>query len=87
MGQITTSIAPNSAAASVGADVEGERFESTARLVVAPRAGVFEPAAGLRSGSKIAAGQVVGHLTGGAERTPVVSPFGGEDGCAVGVGR
>jgi len=80
MGQITSSFAPKSAAASVGADVEGERFESTARLVIAPTGGVFEPAVSLSSGSKIAAGQVVGHLTGGAGRTPVISPFAGQTG-------
>ena len=80
MGHITTGIAPNSPLASVGADVQGEQFETTTRLVIAPHAGVFEPATSLQTGSMIAAGQVVGHLTGGVERTPVISPFSGQTG-------
>ncbi len=80
MGQITTAFAANSSRSLVGADVEGERFETTARLVVAPQGGVFEPAAELGRGHHIAAGQVVGHLTAGVERTPVISPFAGETG-------
>lgn len=63
--------------------VQGEQCEAPARLVIAPGAGIFEPTVGLATGSPIAKGQVVGHLTSGATRTPVVSPFAGQTGAAL----
>ena len=74
MGQSTTSLA-----ASIS-EIQGENFVARERLVIAPQPGVFEPAGGLRSGSPVAAGQIVGHLMNGVERTPVVSPFAGTTG-------
>ena len=65
------------------ADVQGERFMAAERLVVAPSGGVFEPAADLRAGRFIEAGQVVGHLNSSGQRTPVVSPFAGRSGEAL----
>jgi len=55
-------------------------FQTPTRLVVAPHGGVFEPASNIGHGTKIAAGQVVGYLTTGANRTPVTSPFAGRSG-------
>lgn len=66
-----------------GINIQGECFEATERLVIAPRAGVFEPTGGLTFGSPITSGQIVGHLTCGVERTPVVSPFAGRAGAAM----
>jgi hypothetical protein len=37
----------------------------------------------LRPGRRIQIGQVVGHLSSGATRTPIVSPFAGESGEAL----
>ena len=65
------------------ADVQGERFQSAARLVVAPAAVVFEPVGDLRPGREIQVGQVVGHLNSGQSRTPIVSPFAGQSGEAL----
>ena len=62
---------------------EGERLEADTRLVVAPDAGVFEPAIDLAAGNRVAAGQVVGHLTSGPSRLPVISPFSGRSGAAM----
>jgi len=76
--QLPTSTRPTA----LGTDVEGERFEAAARLVLAPRAGVFEPVK-LPASGLISAGQVVGHLGSGADRTPVVSPFAGRTGDAL----
>lgn len=64
-------------------DVQGERFEAVERLVVAPVAGVFEPAAAFAPGSHVRQGQIVGHLGSGNDRTPVVSPFAGSTGAAL----
>jgi len=64
-------------------DIQGERFHAVERLVVAPSAGIFEPAADVRAGSAIAAGQVVGHLTSGVDRAPIVSQFDGHTGAAL----
>ena len=46
------------------------------RVIVAPAAGVFEPAT--RNGTSIRRGQVVGHVVCGAERVEVTSPFDGQ---------
>ena len=65
------------------ADVQGERFQSAARLVVAPAGGIFEPVGDLAPGRHIHVGQVVGHLNSGQSRTPIVSPFAGQSGEAL----
>jgi predicted deacylase len=62
---------------------QGERLEADTRLVVAPDAGVFEPALDLTSGRQIQAGQVIGHLHSGSQSVPVVSPFSGRSGDAL----
>ena len=62
--------------------MQGEQFEAVERLVVAPSAGVFEPAP-ISSCGSIEAGQIVGHLMSGSERTPVVSPFAGRRGATL----
>lgn len=46
------------------------------RVIVAPAAGVFEPAA--TDGSKICRGQVIGHIRCGQERIEITSPFTGQ---------
>jgi len=82
MKHATASRSNTAVITSVAADVEGERFAAVERLVVAPRGGVFQPAA-LSNPDSIFAGQVIGHLTSGAERTPVVSPFAGRRGATL----
>ena len=72
---VTTSASPSHA--------EGERLEADTRLVIAPDAGVFEPAADLATGRRIEAGQVIGHLRSGNQSVPVVSPFTGRSGDAL----
>ncbi len=62
---------------------EGERLEADTRLVIAPDAGVFEPAADMTAGRFIQAGQVIGHLRTGSQSVPVVSPFSGRSGDAL----
>jgi [acyl-carrier-protein] S-malonyltransferase len=52
---------------------EGEHLFAVERLVVSPAAGIFTPVGGLREGSTIEVGTVVGHV-GDVE---VRSPFGG----------
>ena len=83
MGQARTATISTSTPRLRRADVQGERFNAPARLVVAPTGGVFEPAADLRPGRQIQAGQVVGHLSTGTDRTPIVSPFAGRSGEAL----
>lgn len=70
MGRVNTDIIDN----------EGERFEAVERLVIAPVAGIFEPAGSFAPGSHIRQGQIVGHLASGSDLTPVVSPFAGRTG-------
>lgn len=84
MGHAPTATLTSTSSRSLGrADVQGEQFQSPARLVVAPSAGVFEPAGDLRPGREIQVGQVVGHLNSGQNRTPIVSPFAGHSGEAL----
>ena len=83
MGHATTATLTSTTPALGRADVQGERFQSAARLVVAPTGGVFEPAGDLRPGRQIQVGQVVGHLNSGQNRTPIVSPFAGQSGEAL----
>lgn len=59
---------------------QGECLEADTRLVIAPGSGVYEPAIELTTGAPVAAGQVIGHLTSGADSVPVVSPFSGQAG-------
>ena len=66
-----------------GDSVQGEQCEAPARVVIAPGAGVFQPQATLASGTMIHKGQIIGHLTSGEVRTPVVSPFAGQTGAAL----
>lgn len=82
---VTTSAAPSIAAVptSFAGKPQGERLEADTRLVVAPDAGVFEPALDLTSGRQIQAGQVIGHLHSGSQSVPVVSPFSGRSGDAL----
>ncbi len=61
-------------ASETGAVQEGEVLYAIERLVVSPATGVFEPVAGLVSGSAVAAGALVGHV-GSVE---VRSPFHGQ---------
>jgi [acyl-carrier-protein] S-malonyltransferase len=60
-------------AASVG-QIEGEHLYVRERIIVSPGAGVFRPERGLEPGSRLDAGQVVGHV-GSLE---VRSPFAGQ---------
>jgi len=83
MGHITTSTRTSSNRRSVPTALQGELFHASERLVVAPTGGIFEPAMDLRPGRRIQIGQVVGHLSSGATRTPIVSPFAGESGEAL----
>ena len=46
------------------------------RVIVAPVAGVFEPAT--TDGTAIVSGQVVGHVRCGGKRVAITSPFAGE---------
>ncbi|MEM9464513.1 MAG: hypothetical protein AAGA90_04040 [Actinomycetota bacterium] len=46
------------------------------RIIVAPAAGVFEPATA--DGAPIHRGQIVGHVRCGAERIEITSPFDGQ---------
>ncbi len=46
------------------------------RVIVAPAAGLFEPAA--TDGAPIRRGQVVGHVRCGSERVEITSPFDGQ---------
>jgi predicted deacylase len=82
---VTTSAAPFIAPVptSFAGKPQGERLEADTRLVVAPDAGVFEPALDLTSGRQIQAGQVIGHLHSGSQSVPVVSPFSGRSGDAL----
>lgn len=77
MGQ-STAILPSSSS-----EIQGEHFAARERLVIAPQSGIFEPAGAIRTGAPVSAGQVVGHLTNGRERTPVVSPFAGTTGASL----
>lgn len=70
-------------ALSISPELQGERFDAIERLVVAPSAGVFEPTAAFAPGSRVQQGQVIGHLSSGADRTPVVSPFAGRTGASL----
>lgn len=57
-----------------------EIFQATARVVVAPAPGSFEPDAALAETPApvtIARGQVLGHITGTSGRIAVTSPFAG----------
>ena len=45
------------------------------RMIVAPAAGVFEPA--MADGAPIHRGQVVGHIRRGSDRVEITSPFDG----------
>jgi len=55
---------------------EGEIFEATERVVVAPMAGVFHPAP---VGHRVGVGDVLGHVqVSGTELIAVTSPFAGE---------
>ncbi len=83
MGYATTATLTSYTSAPGRVDVQGEQFQSVARLVVAPTAGVFEPVGDLRPGRDIRAGQVIGHLQSGQQRTAVLSPFAGQSGEAL----
>lgn len=83
MGQTSSATLTTTTTGLGRADVQGERFQSAARLVVAPTGGVFEPSGDLRPGRQIQVGQVVGHLHSGQNRTPIVSPFAGQSGEAL----
>ena len=85
MGHVTTSTRTSSNRRSVPTALQGELFHASERLVVAPTGGIFEPAMDLRPGRRIQIGQVVGHLSSGATRTPIVSPFAGRVGRSVGL--
>lgn len=78
---VTTSAAPSPLTNS--RRTEGERLEADTRLVIAPDAGVFEPAGDIAAGRPIQAGQVIGHLRTGSQSVPVVSPFSGRSGDAL----
>ena len=54
----------------------GAALTGPERVIVAPAAGVFEPAAA--DGMPIRRGQVVGHVRCGAERVEITSPFDGQ---------
>lgn len=56
----------------------GDHYHTPLRLIVAPSAGTFEPATGMRQGqSPIQQGQVVGHIVNASDRVAVTSPFAG----------
>lgn len=78
---VTTSASPSTT--TTLRRTEGERLEADTRLVIAPNAGVFEPAADMTAGRQIQAGQVIGHLRTGNQSVPVVSPFSGRSGDAL----
>jgi [acyl-carrier-protein] S-malonyltransferase len=50
--------------------VEGEHLFATERLVVSPGAGVFKPEPGLGHGSRVAVGDVLGHVAAAEVRSP-----------------
>ena len=55
----------------------GAALTGPERVVVAPAAGVFEPAA-TQVGTTIRRGQVIGHVRCGTDRVQITSPFDGQ---------
>ena len=56
---------------------ENPHLTGPERVVVAPAAGVFEPAA-TQVGATIRRGQVIGHVRCGTDRVQITSPFDGQ---------
>lgn len=57
--------------------MEGERATLAERMIVAPSAGTFRPAA-FEPGTVVERGSVVGYVEGPGTSTEVVSPFRGQ---------